>query len=151
MRKAVPVITAAVESLTQQCQREHHGRKKPPLHRRYVLASGHAQSRQEVAPWLGVHRHPIGQGLALDEGGGMEALLALYGPAGTPLSLPPEVLASIAHALPPPTGVAAYAALRQWVQQTHHREVNYPTLDSSVRTRCNTQLKVPRPSHTKNP
>jgi hypothetical protein len=81
----------------------------------------------------------------------MEALLALYVPAGKPLSRPPEVLASIAHALQPPTGVAAYAAVRQWVQQTHHREVNDPKLDASVRPRFNTKLKGPRPSHTKNP
>jgi putative transposase len=151
MHKAVPVITEDVESLKQRLQREHHGRKKPRLQMLYLLASGQAQTRQEVAQLLGVHRHTIGHWLALYEAGGMEALLALYVPAGKPLSLPPDVLASLAHALSQPVGFASYEALRQWVQQTHHREVHDHTLYTIGRTRGNTKLKVPRPSHTKNP
>jgi transposase len=117
----------------------------------YVLASGQAQTRQEVAQLLGVHRHTVGHGLARYAGGGMEAWLALYVPAGKPLSLPPEVLASIAQALQQPAGLASDEGLRQWVRQTHHREVHDHTLDSMVRTRCKTTLKVARPRHTKTP
>jgi len=78
-------------------------------------------------------------------------LLALYVPAGKPLSLPPEVLAALEQALRQPAGFASYEALRQWVKQTQHREVNYHTLYTIVRTRFKTKLKVPRPSHTKKP
>jgi transposase len=151
MRNAVPVIPEGVEALKQRLQRAHHGRKKPRRPMLYVLASGQAQTRQDVAQLLGVHRTTVGHWLALYEGGGMEALLALYVPAGKPLSLPPDVLASIAQALQQPAGFAAYEALRQWVQPPHHREVNYHTLYSSVRTRFKTKLKVPRPSHTNKP
>jgi hypothetical protein len=72
-------------------------------------------------------------------------------PPGTPLSLPPHVLAAIEQALRQPAGCASYAVLRQWVQQSHHLEVNDHTLSTIVRTRFNAQLKVPRPRHTKNP
>jgi hypothetical protein len=89
--------------------------------------------------------------MAIYEAGGLEALLAIYVPAGKPLSLTPEVLASIEPALRAPAGFASDAALRQWVMQTHHVEVTYHTLYTSVRTRFRAKLKVPRPSHTKKP
>jgi transposase len=117
----------------------------------YVLASGQAQTRQDVARLLGVHRNTIGHWLARYAAGGLEALLALYVPAGKPLSLPPDVLAAIAQTLRLPAGFASDEALRQWVQQTYHLEVNYHTLYTIVRTKFNAKLKVPRPSHTKKP
>jgi transposase len=151
MRKALPVITEDVENLKQRLQREHNGRKKSRLQMLYWLASGQAQTRQDVAQLLGVHRNTIGHWLARYEAGGLEALLALYVPAGKPLSLPPDVLAAIAQALRHPAGFASYEALRQWVKQTHHLDVNYHTLYTIVRTRFKAKLKVPRPSHTKKP
>ena len=149
MRKAVPVVTEDAETLKQRIQREHDGRKKPRLQMLYLLATGQAHTRQDVAQLLGIPRNTVGHWLALYEAGGLAALLALYVPAGKPLSLPPSVLAAIEQALRQPTGFASYEALRQWVKQTHHLEVNYHTLYTIVRTKLQAKLKVPRPSHTK--
>jgi putative transposase len=151
MRKTLPVITEDVETLKQRLQHERDGRKKPRLQMLYLLASGQAQRRRDVAQLLGVHRNTIGHWLALYEADGLEALLDVYIPAGKPLSLPPDVLAAIAQALRQPAGLASYEALRQGVQQTHHLEVNYHTLYTIVRRRFKAKLKVPRPSHTKKP
>jgi transposase len=151
MRKALPVISEDAATLKQRLQHEHDSRKKPRLQMLYWLASGQAQTRQDVAQLLGVHRNTIGHWLARYEAGGLEALLALYIPAGKPLSLPPDVLAAIEQALQPPAGFASYEALRQWVQQTHHLDVNYHTLYTIVRTKFQAKRKVPRPSHTKKP
>jgi transposase len=151
MRKALPVITETVENLKQRLQREHDGRKKPRLQMLYLLAGRQAQTRLEVAQLLGVHRNTISHWLTIYETGGLEALLEVYRPAGKPVSLSPAVLASLQQALQEPAGFASYEALRQWVQQTHHVEVNYHTLYTIVRTRFRTKLKVPRPSHTKKP
>jgi transposase len=151
MRKALPVIAQDTEILKQRLQRERDGRKKPRLQMLYVLASGQAQTRLEVAQLLGVHRNTIGHWLRRYEGGGLEALLHMYRPAGKPLSLPPDVLAALEQALRQPAGFASYEALRQWVRQTYHLEVNYHTLYTIVRTRFKAKLKVPRPSHTKKP
>jgi transposase len=151
MRKALPVITETVENLKQRLQREHDGRKKPRLQMLYLLAGRQAQTRLEVAQLLGVHRNTISHWLTIYEAGGLEALLEVYVPAGKPVSLSPAVLASLEQALQEPAGFASYEALRQWVQQTHHVEVNYHTLYTIVRTRFRTKLKVPRPSHTKKP
>jgi transposase len=149
MRNALPVISEDTETLKQLLQREHDGRKKPRLQMLYLLASGQAQTRRDVAQLLGVHRNTIGHWLALYETGGLEALLKVYVPAGKPVSLAPAVLASLEQALQEPAGFASYEALRQWVKQTHHVEVNYHTLYTIVRTRFRAKLKVPRPSHTK--
>jgi transposase len=149
MRKALPVITEGVAPLRQRLQHERDGRKKPRLQMLYLLASGQAQTRRDVAQLLGVHRNTIGHWLARYEAGGLEALLDVYVPAGKPLSLPPDVLAAIEQALRQPAGFASYEALRQWVKQTHHLEVNYHTRYAMVRTRFKAKLKVPRPSHTK--
>jgi transposase len=107
MRRALPAITEDVATLKRRLQHEHEGRKQLRLQMLYVLASGQAQTRQDVARLLGVHRNTIGHWLALYEAGGLEALLALYVPAGKPLSLPPEVLAAIEQALRQPAGFAS--------------------------------------------
>ena len=117
----------------------------------YLLASGQAQTRQEVAQLLGVHRNTIGRWLALYAAGGLEALLKTYVPAGKPVSLAPDVLASLEEALRRPEGCASYEALRQWVARTHGVQVNYKTLYTLVRTRFKAKRKVARPSHTKKP
>jgi transposase len=151
MRTALPVMAEDADILKQRLQHERDGRKKPRLQMLYLLASGRARTRLEVAQLLGVHRHTIGYWLRRAEGGGVEALLHLPRPAGKPLSLPPEVLAAVERALQQPAGVASHEALRQGVQQTSHLEVNSHTLYTIVRTRFKAKLKVPRPSHTKKP
>jgi transposase len=151
MRNAIPVISEDAATLKQRLQHEHDGRKRPRLQMLYLLASGQAHTRREVAQLLGVHRHTIGHWLARYATGGLETLLDLYVPAGKPLSLPPHVLAALEQALQRPAGFASYEALRQWIKQTHQLEVNYHTLYTIVRTRFNAKLKVPRPSHTKKP
>lgn len=60
-----------------------------------LLATRQAQDRPDVARRLGVHRHTLGRWLALSAAGGMDALLAPDVPAGTPVSLTPEVRASL--------------------------------------------------------
>ena len=149
MRTAIPPITAHTDELKHRLQREHDGHKKPRLQMLYLLGPGQAHSRQDVAHLLGVHRHTVGRWLALYAAGGLAALLATYLPAGKPVSLAPDVLASLAQALRRPEGFASYAALRQWVRQTHGVEIKYTTLYGIVRTRFRAKLKVPRPSHTK--
>lgn len=151
MRKALPVITEAVETLKQRLQHERDGRKKPRLQMLYLLASGQAQRRREVAQLLGVHRNTIGHWLALYETGGLEALLDVYIPAGKPLLLPPDVLDALEQVLRQAAGFASSIEPRQWIKQTHHLDVNYHTLYTIVRTRLKAKLKVPRPSHTQKP
>src|SRR3712207_158692 len=127
MRNPIPPIHEAVAALKERLQHEHHGHQKPRVQMLYLLASGHAQTRQDVARLLGVHRNTISRGLALYAAGGLEALLATYSPLGKPVSLAPAVLASLERALHRPEGFASYEALRQWVRRAHGVEVKYKT------------------------
>jgi transposase len=149
MRTAIPRIPERTDELKHRLQREHDSHKKLRLQMLYLLASGQAHTRQDVAHLLGVHRNTIGRWLAIYAAGGLDALLATYVPAGKPISLAPGVLASLEQVLYRPGGFASYEALRQWVRQTHGVEVKYKTLYRLVRTRFRAKLKVPRPSHTK--
>jgi transposase len=149
MYRAIPGIREHANELKQRLQDEHSGHKKPRLQMLYLLASGQARSRQEVAHLLGVHRNTIGRWLAIYAAGGLATLLDTYVPAGKPVSLAPEVLASLEQALHRPEGFASYAALRQWVRRTPGVEVKDKTLYTLVRTRFRAKRKVARPSHTK--
>ncbi len=149
MRKAIPPIAETVVDLKQRLQREHDGRKKPRLLMLYLLASGQAHTRQDVAHTLGISRNTVGNWLARYEAGGVTALLTITKPAGKQPSLAPEVLASIEQALQQPSGFGSYEELRQWVERMHHVQIKYKTLYTIVRTRFKAKLKVPRPSHIK--
>ncbi len=148
MYRDIPPIREPVAELKQCLQHEHHGRKKPRLQMLYLLASGQAHSRQEVAQLLGLSRNTIGRWLATYEAGGLATLLEIYVPAGKAPSLAPPVLSSLEQALHQPTGFASSKELQQWLAQTHGVEVKYKTLYTIVRKRFHTKLKVPRPSHT---
>jgi transposase len=151
MRNPIPLISEAVTVLKERLHHEHDGHKKPRLQMLYLLASGQARTRQDVARLLGVHRNTVSRWLALYAAGGLAALLATYVPPGKPVSLAPAVLASLEQALRRPEGFASYEALRQWVRRTHGVEVKYKTLYTMVRVRFKAKLKVARPSHTKKP
>lgn len=151
MCNPVPSIREDEAALKQRLQHEYDSRKKPCLHMLYLLATRQARDRQDVARLLGVHRNTISRWLARYAVGGLDALLATYSPAGKPVSLAPEVLASLERALRRPEGFASYEALRQWVARTHGVQVKYKMLYTLVRTRFKTKLKVARPSHTKKP
>lgn len=149
MRRAIPAISETVDALKQHLRQERNVHKQQRLQMLYLLASGQAHERQDVAALLGVHRNTIGRWLAIYATGGLKALLDIYVAKGKPLSLAPDVLSSIEQAVRQPTGFASYHALQQWVRQQHGLDVKYKTLYTIVRTRFKTKLKVPRPSHTK--
>jgi transposase len=104
-----------------------------------------------VAQLLGGHRHTIGRWLALYAAGGREALLQTYVPAGKPVSLAPDVRASLEQARRRPADFASSEALRQWVARTRGVQVQDKPLYTLVRLRFKATLKVARPSHPKPP
>jgi transposase len=149
MRNPIPTIHDEAAALKERLHHAHDGHKKPRLQMLYLLASRQAQTRQDVARLLGVHRTTMSRWLALYATGGLAALLATSIPTGKPVSLAPAVLASLERALHRPEGFASYEELRQWVRRAHGVEVKYKTLYTLVRTRFKTKRKVARPTPTK--
>ena len=151
MRKALPVISETVDDLKQRLHQERNVHRQQRLQMLYLLASGQARERQQLAALLGVHRNTIARWLDNYAAGGLSALLDIYIAKGKPLSLSPDVLASLEQALHQTAGFASYHALRQWLRDKHQLDVKYKTLYTIVRKRFKAKLKVPRPSHIKKP
>jgi transposase len=112
MYNVLPVITENANVLKQRLQHEHNSRKKPWLRMLYLLASGRAHTRQDVAQLLGIHRDTIGRWLAHYKAGSLASQLELYVPVGKPSSLRPDLLAARAQALRQPAGIASYEAVQ---------------------------------------
>ncbi len=134
MRKAVPPIHESADHLKQLLKHERHPAKQQRLHALYVLASGQARYRQEVATLLGVDRNTVGRWLAQYAQGGLSALLAVYVPAGKAPALTPEQLAHLQQALEQPEGFASYGAVRQWIATTLGVALSYNAVHKLARS-----------------
>lgn len=151
MRTPLPTIAESVDDLKAQFKQERHPAKQVRLHALYLLASGQAHSRQELAALLGVDRNTIGRWLATYAHGGVSALLAVYVPAGKRKPLTPDQLQTLQHALAQPQGFASFGAVQQWIADTFGVQLSYNATRKLVRYKLGAKLKVPRPSHQKKP
>src|SRR5947209_3638935 len=118
MNKEHPIIRETPEELKRMLHQEHESSKYQRLHVLYLIASGQAHRRTEIAVHLGLNRNTIGSWLARYASGGLPALLALYVPAGKRPALAPEQLQELQHRLADTDGFASYAAIRHWILET---------------------------------
>jgi hypothetical protein len=93
MRKPVPPIRESADELKQRLKQERHPVRQQRLQALYLVASGHARYRPDVAALLGLDRNTVGHWLDRYAAGGLAALLALYIPKGKRSPLTPEHLA----------------------------------------------------------
>src|SRR3954451_14014634 len=82
MNRTVPIIHETPDTLKQLFQHEHDHRKRQRLHALYLLASGQAANRSQVADLLGLDRNTVGRWLAIYRRAGLAALSTVYVPAG---------------------------------------------------------------------
>ncbi len=151
MNRALPTIQESADELKQRLSRERHPAKQQRLHALYLLASGQARRRTDVATLLGVDRNTVGRWLAQYEHGGLPALLDIYVPAGKRKPLSTDQLAHLRHRLADPQGFASYDAVRRWIADTLGVTLTYNATHKLVRYKLGAKLKVARPSHIKKP
>lgn len=151
MYRALPTITETAEELKARLSAERHRQKRQRLHALYLLASGQARNRTQVAQLLGVHRETVGAWLATYASGGLTALLDVYVAPGKPPALPPDVYHALQQRLRQADGFASYEAIRLWLRSTHQITIKYKTLHNLLRTKLKAKPKVVRPSHIKKP
>lgn len=151
MRKPIPVIHETVDELKERLKQERHPVRQQRLHALFLLASGQARYRQEVAALLGLDRNTVGAWLDRYANGGLPALLTLYVPAGKRSPLTPEQLAQLDQALQQPNGFGSYGEIQRWINTTFGVQLSYNAVHKVVRYKLRAKLKVPRPSHTKKP
>ena len=149
MNKAIPVIHESADELKQLLSRERHPVKQQRLHALYLLASGQARFRSEIASLLGIDRNTVGRWLERYAHGGLDAVLALYIPPGKAPALQPDQVAHLQQALAQPHGFASYAEVRHWISDTFGVVLTYNATHKLVRYKLGATLKVARPAHIK--
>lgn len=149
MNKAVPVIHESADELKQRLSHERHPIRRQRLHALYLLASGQARFRSEIAAVLGIDRNTVGRWLERYAQGGLNAVLELYTPPGKAAALQPDQVALLQQALAQPQGFASYAEARHWISDTFGVALTYNATHKLVRYKLGAKLKVARPTHIK--
>ena len=150
MRKKMPTITESAEDLHQRLKQEKDVKKRQRLQALYVVVSGHARHRQELAALVGVHRHSVAAWLDAYTEGGLHKLLSYQVPRPPSRSrITPTALTALQEQLQDPHGFAGYAQLRTWLAEQHQVHLSYSGVYAVVRGKLRAKPKRPRPSHAK--
>lgn len=149
MNNALPVIHESADDLKQLLARERQPAKHQRLHALYLLASGQARHRSDVATLLGVDRNTVGRWLEQYARGGLVALLQIYVPAGKRKPLTPEQLVQLQQRLATPEGFTSYDQARQWIADTFGVTLTYNATHKLLRYKLGAKLKVARAAHIK--
>lgn len=149
MYNEIPPIAESLELLKTRLSSEPKARRKTRLQMLYLLKSGQATTRQEVAALLAVHRHTISRWLETYTRAGLEELLPLKTQPNRPCALPAPVKQALAKQLQDPSGFRTYLEAQAWLREKWGVEVKYKTLHRILRDELGAKLKVARPSHVK--
>ena len=149
MWQEIPLIQERGAELTELLRTERSARRRTRLQVLYLLQSGQARTRQEVATLVAVHRHTIGRWLAVYARAGLKAMLTLQTHSNRAPALPVPVRQALARQLQDPHGFGSYSEVQQWLWQQHSVSVKYKTLHRLIRYQLKAKLKVPRASHVK--
>jgi hypothetical protein len=152
MRKAMPWITENADALQRRMKSEPARKKRQRLHAFYLVASGQARYRQEIAALRGVHRHSVAAGCRAYAQGGLEHALRYQRP------LPPlhrrittTALTALQENLQDPHGFAGYRQMQGWLAEEDQVSLAYASVHELVRYQLHAKAKRPRPSHAKKP
>ena len=149
MNKKVPEITESVEDLKvllRHCKKKHETQRLTAL---YLLKSGQAKNRVQVAERLGVDRMSVGHWLSAYETGGLEKLLERGYAPGRVSMLTEDQQALLRRELQKPKGFQSYVEIQAYIAQTFGVKMNYKTVYAMVHDKWGAKLKVPRPSPVK--
>ena len=115
----------------------------------YLLKSGSAKNRIQVAASLGVDRTSVGTWLAAYEASGLAKLLKRgYAPGRVPI-LTEQQQNLLRKALENPEGFHSYVQIQAYIAETFGVKMNYKAVYAMVHDKWGAKLKVPRSSHVK--
>jgi DNA-binding CsgD family transcriptional regulator len=148
MNRAMPAVIEDVEFLREQMKKARDSYKLPRLQMLYLLRTGQARNRKEVARVLGINRDTAGDWLAKYESGGIDGLVEIGRSAGATPSISETVIAGIRSKLNEQEGLAGFRDLHKWVEQTYGLQTTYRTIYYHA-LKLQARLAVPRRSHSK--
>ena len=150
MKKKVPEIHESVEELKSLMGQATQVHQKQRLSMLYLLRSGQAKNRKQVAELLGLHRTTKGSWLSSYETGGLEKLLEHRYPPGRVPVLTEEQRTSLRAVLLKPQGFSSYKEIQQYIADTFGVSMKYSAVYALAHDKWKAKLKVPRKSHIKN-
>ena len=149
MYKPIPPIHETPEELKRRRQQENHWLKQLRLQALYLLATGQATQRQEVAKLLGVSRNSVGHWLDSYVEDGLDGLLDIKSSPGKASALDADQHEQLRDALKRPEGFGSYGEVQAWIATELGVEMQYAAVHKLVHDKLGARLKVPRPSHPK--
>jgi putative transposase len=150
MRKKMPIITESADELHQRLKQAKDVKQRQRLQALYLVVSGHARHRQELAALLGVHRHSVAAWLDAYAAGGLDQMLRYQVPRPPDRSrITPTALTALQARLQDPHGFAGYTQLQTWLAEQHQVHLSYSGVYAVVRGKLRAKPKRPRPSHAK--
>lgn len=149
MNRKLPDITESAPELKARLRKESVGYKQQRLTALYLLQSGGATTRQQVADLIGVNRKTIGHWLDAYANGGIEQMLSRRYPPGRVPLLCQAHLQALRAELDKPCGFSSYGEIQQFIAETYQVEMSYKAVYSLVHDKWGAKLKVPRKSHQK--
>jgi transposase len=150
MRKKMPSVTESAAERLRRMKSEPDLKKRQRLHALYLVASGQARHRKDVAQTLGVHRHSVAAWFAAYAAGGIEQALRYDVPHPTRVRRMTETaLTALKEQLRTPAGFASYDHIRTWLAEQHQVQLSYSSVYALVRGELRAKPKRPRPSHEK--
>jgi transposase len=149
MYKAIPAIEETADELKRLQTHERDALKHKRLRTLYLLVSGQAYERQQVAAMLGVSRNTVARWLDSYEAGGLRALLTIKPPPGRAPALNEAQLSQLRDALARPEGFGSYGEVQQWIATELGLTMKYHAVYDLVHDKLGAHLKVPRPTHPK--
>ena len=149
MNRKLPDITESATELKHRLRSESVGYKTQRLTALYLLQSGEAKTRQQVAALVGVDRKTIAHWLDAYEAGGIDQMLSRRYPPGRVPLLSEAQLQALREELEKPSGFSSYGEIQQFIADTYQVQMSYKAVYSLVHDKWQAKLKVPRKSHQK--
>ena len=150
-KKGFPEITESAEDLKSRLRTATEKHQIQRLSALYLLRSGQAKNRKQVAELIGSNRISVGQWLTLYETQGLEKLLERRYAPGRVSALSEEQQEQLRAELQKPEGFQSYGQIQAYIAQTFGVEMKYKTVYAMVHDKWGAKLKVPRKSHIKKP
>lgn len=151
MNKKVPEITESAEDLKSRLRTATEKHQIQRLSALYLLRSGQAKNRKQVAELIGTNRISVGQWLSIYETQGLEKLLERRYAPGRVSALSEAQQEQLRAALQKPEGFQSYEQIRSYIADTLGVKMKYKAVYALVHDKWGAKLKVPRKSHIKKP
>ena len=148
MRTKMPTMTESADAWHQRMKKEKDLKKRQRLQALYMVVSGRAHHRQEIADLLGVQRHRGATWFEAYAAGGIDHLLHSQVPR-PPLRqrITATALTALQEKLQAPHGCATSHQLRVWLAEEQQGTLAYSRVHALVRYTLHAKPKRPRPSH----